>query len=110
MLGDTIALPNVYQSLKLIGSNYEKRIKEIKSSFTDVNICNAKITEFNSFVSKKINEKKNDIQNPFKSLKLAIKNYSLNPQDEPIDLEPTFSPLSNKISNISRRFNNIGSA
>ena len=108
MLGDSIALPNVYQSLKLIGANYERKIKEIKSTFPDENSCNAKITEFNSFVSKIIQMKKDEIQDPFKNLKLSIKRYSLNPQNEPIDLEPNFiPPMVNTLPNMSRRFSNV---
>ena len=44
MLGDVISLPNINQSLKLIGINYEKKIKEIKSTFLDERECNEKIT------------------------------------------------------------------
>ena len=69
MLGESVSLPNVYQSLKLIGSNYDKKIKEIKSTFLDERICNEKITEFNTFVSKYIVSKKDEIQDPYKKLK-----------------------------------------
>lgn len=44
MLGDVVSLPNINQSLKLIGINYEKKIKEIKSTFLDERECNEKIT------------------------------------------------------------------
>lgn len=40
MLGNAVSLPNVYQSVRLIASNYDKKIKEIKSTFLDERICN----------------------------------------------------------------------
>jgi hypothetical protein len=40
MLGDVVSLPNINQSLKLIGINYEKKIKEIKNTFLDERQCN----------------------------------------------------------------------
>lgn len=40
---------------------------------------------------------------------MAIKRYSLNPQQEIIDLEPSFVPASKNFSNFSRRFSNFTS-
>ncbi len=41
--------------MNLVGVNYEAKLKEIKEKFTDSQQCNAKITEFNTFISKYIN-------------------------------------------------------
>jgi len=65
-LGDSVALPNVQQSLRLIGINYERKIKEIKSKYPNEEECDSKITEFNTFVTKYINNNKLKFDGPFK--------------------------------------------
>lgn len=80
---------NIKDHFKTMKAVIDAKINEIKERYTDSEICNKKINEFNNIVKGKIKLNTN-FKKPFENLTTKIKNISIDPAAESMDLETTF--------------------